>query len=94
MRGEQEEVGTLRIGSLEIRHFLKYSSIRMKEKFFFSVAVPSFYIDDLVPLVLSLILNILCHKKLLLLDFVALKSYFCITFLLSVISDLTYHGHY
>lgn len=94
MRGEREEVGTLRIGSLEIRHFLKYSSIRMKEKKVFSVAVPSFYIDDLVPLVLSLILNILCHKKLLLLDFPALESYFCNTFLLSIISDITYHGHY
>lgn len=63
----------------------------MKEKKVFSVAVPSFYIDDLVPLVLSLILNILCHKKLLLLDFVALECYFYI--LPSVISDLPFHGH-
>ena len=66
----------------------------MKEKKVFSVAVPSFYIDDLVPLVLSLILNLLCHKKLLLLDFVALESYFCNTFLPSVISDLPFHGAY
>lgn len=54
-----------------------------RKKKVFSVAVPSFYIDDLVPLVLSLILNILCHKKLLLLDLWP-ECYFYNTFLPSL----------
>lgn len=94
-RGGREEVGTLRIGSLEVRHFLKYSSVKMKESFLcdYKFILHLSNDGDLVLLILRLILNIVI-KNFCYWIWQPLKVISEIFFLPSVISDLPFPGLY